>query len=595
MAREVVVAVKDGNWSDPTTWNTGTLPDSTDQVFSNGYIVTIDQDVTVKFLSNGELPVSEVPYMTSMTEPSGEVIFGQADFYPNPDRTDLWPYQAFANDYINGSQRWYANQEDNNYIGYDFGEAIIISGYSTSTNGTYRANDFGLEAWDGSQWIRLHSIVGGNSSSYKIHNVGNTTAYTKYRWYSDVGNSSRLEVYSVRFWYSQATNGITSGGKFIASDNITINVTDENGLVNNNYSSYYGIPLENIIEYYGNGFLNINTNIYQDVNSNTSTFRNAIRIEGDGVVNFTGTTNVWNYETARSNTFVPIYINSTSGVLNIVGEVQRLLAYGSGTINITGDITYTGPQNYTNSIYGIQMYNTTTLNITGDIYFANTENNSRSNWSAVFINDNVKCYHTGALYNIDSYFYSSDSYVHQCVRNEGYYNQIGLQSVQTRKNGICLLSTYTAKNILSGPFLSDTDGSVPFAAYKVFLQRNDTYFQFKDNSTDGYYDYANPNEDQIDNFTLYSAISVVDLPSEEDVRLGTEYGNQNYTGTLAVPLPSQVSLGIATDDTTGTAVLSASDVWSEQISNITTSGSIGERLKNASTVESTGDQLESFL
>jgi hypothetical protein len=34
-----------------------------------------------------------------------------------------------------------------------------------------------------------------------------------------------------------------------------------------------------------------------------------------------------------------------------------------------------------------------------------------------------------------------------------------------------------------------------------------------------------------------------------------------------------------------------SDIWNVQSSTLTTNGSIGQRLKNASTVESTGDQL----
>ena len=39
-------AVQNGNWSDPNTWNGGTLPGSGDDVYANGRIVTIDQNVT---------------------------------------------------------------------------------------------------------------------------------------------------------------------------------------------------------------------------------------------------------------------------------------------------------------------------------------------------------------------------------------------------------------------------------------------------------------------------------------------------------------------------------------------------------------------
>ncbi len=47
-----------------------------------------------------------------------------------------------------------------------------------------------------------------------------------------------------------------------------------------------------------------------------------------------------------------------------------------------------------------------------------------------------------------------------------------------------------------------------------------------------------------------------ELPLVADVRDGTVYGvGGNLTGTLAVPDPAQVALGVATDNTVGTAVL----------------------------------------
>jgi hypothetical protein len=47
-----VYAIKTGNWSDITLWNTGALPTSADDVFSNNFTVTIDVDVTVLSIRN---------------------------------------------------------------------------------------------------------------------------------------------------------------------------------------------------------------------------------------------------------------------------------------------------------------------------------------------------------------------------------------------------------------------------------------------------------------------------------------------------------------------------------------------------------------
>ena len=47
-----VYAVKTGNWSDTTVWNTGALPTSADNVYSNNYTVTIDINPTILSVRN---------------------------------------------------------------------------------------------------------------------------------------------------------------------------------------------------------------------------------------------------------------------------------------------------------------------------------------------------------------------------------------------------------------------------------------------------------------------------------------------------------------------------------------------------------------
>jgi len=58
-----VTAVKTGNWSDPTVWDSGSLPQTGDTVCSGAYTVTIDQDVnigtgTIKGTSSGHFEVA---------------------------------------------------------------------------------------------------------------------------------------------------------------------------------------------------------------------------------------------------------------------------------------------------------------------------------------------------------------------------------------------------------------------------------------------------------------------------------------------------------------------------------------------------------
>ena len=85
------------------------------------------------------------------------------------------------------------------------------------------------------------------------------------------------------------------------------------------------------------------------------------------------------------------------------------------------------------------------------------------------------------------------------------------------------------------------------------------------------------------------------LPLISDVRSGTTYNTGSSTGTLAMPAPNLVQLGVPVDNTVGTGNLTPVDFWNYLISNGFTTGSIGERLKNASTVDTTGAQVAGFL
>ena len=85
------------------------------------------------------------------------------------------------------------------------------------------------------------------------------------------------------------------------------------------------------------------------------------------------------------------------------------------------------------------------------------------------------------------------------------------------------------------------------------------------------------------------------VPAQTDVRFGVTYQSGSKTGTAYIPAAASVGFGVPVDNTTGTAALTPASVWDAATSSLTTSGSIGERLKNASTVDTTGDQLAALL
>ena len=87
----------------------------------------------------------------------------------------------------------------------------------------------------------------------------------------------------------------------------------------------------------------------------------------------------------------------------------------------------------------------------------------------------------------------------------------------------------------------------------------------------------------------YSYCGTAPIPA--DVRQGVVYALSTQTGTLAVPSPSDVRKNTPTDNTVGTADLSAQD-FLDLLS--TSPDPIAERLRNVATVQTTGDQITSL-
>lgn len=67
-------AIATGNWSATGTWDGGTLPLSGDDVYSNTFTVTIDQDITVKSLNNGTTTGVTAGGKFTMASPASRVV-----------------------------------------------------------------------------------------------------------------------------------------------------------------------------------------------------------------------------------------------------------------------------------------------------------------------------------------------------------------------------------------------------------------------------------------------------------------------------------------------------------------------------------------
>jgi hypothetical protein len=149
-----------------------------------------------------------------------------------------------------------------------------------------------------------------------------------------------------------------------------------------------------------------------------------------------------------------------------------------------------------------------------------------------------------------------------------------------------------AINLFSGPFICSNYGFFPYQCVRMHLIPGaSSYIEFRDETTNG----AIAPGPIAPATRMISPASASDAPIASNVRFGTNYALGSQIGTLRIPHPNSVSFGIPVDNTFGTAALRPEDVWNYATSAMNTDGSIGKRIKNAATVQSTGDQLSASL
>jgi hypothetical protein len=291
-------------------------------------------------------------------------------------------------------------------------------------------------------------------------------------------------------------------------------------------------------------------------------------------------------------------VNTSTGTLSIVGNCTGGTgggtAYGannagSGTINVTG--TCAGGSVAGTNHFGVNNASTGIINITGNCVGGTTSGGTptgANNASTGIINITGNC--TGA--NSGNSGQGAQNAATGVLNITGNVTAGSVASAFGANNAstgtLSIIGTVTAsqtaagvaganvlqQTILSGPFVTETTRGVNpvyCAAWRWNASpSNSTYLEVMTNTLG-----AKRN--------LVTEDNVTGMPAEADVKDGIVYGPTSaLTGTFEQTLSPSVS-DIATA------------VWGAATSSLTTAGSIGERLKNASTVASTGDQLASAL
>lgn len=570
------IAVATGNWSNPATWNAGTLPKVGDVVASNNFTVTIDQNINVSLLTNtAQTGVSAVPVMTSATTPSG-IVTSSGNY---DAARAAWNAFAASGIWISGGGSFPPQ-----WIAYEFTSPKIIGSYSFNSGWALSAmpKDFLFQGWDGSSWVTLHTVTGNTNTTYTSPSIGNTTAYIAYRFYTTAINQTNpagdqfVSMSAIKMFESGDFSGSSvAGGGFILNSGVTATAATVQGNANGN---------AHCLRYDGSGSATLIGNVLNPFNSG---IYRSLYVNTTGTFNWTGDLNVFSNSGTGSLATMEI---ANSGTTNWVGNHNGnhtreprfyVLLSGTCTLNHTGNLTNTSIGG--NNFCLVNVSAGCTYNLTGTANIAQRNNAGYAgidNFGTTTIIGPVNFY--GGLYG--------------GVANNGNSKLTIIGAVTQIGNGgenSAVVSGGTgAINLLSGPFIFSTYGYSPLRVVRMHLIPSiSSYIEFRDETTNG---AVSPGA--IAPATqLVSPASVSDGPAVEDVRLGTVYALGTLIGTLNMPHPNQVTYGVAVDNTFGTAVLTAASVWDYLVSNITVENSIGMRLKNVSTPQTTGEQLEAFL
>lgn len=424
---------------------------------------------------------------------------------------------------------------------------------------------------------------------------------------------------------------VTLNGNIDGSRNITTNTcavsNNSSGtiIINGNLTSAGSGGSSQTLRNQSNGTLIINGNL-------TS-------VSGELIRNGAGTTTITGNITTNSGSA----ITNASGTVTITGDLliggpgntQCVSQTGTGIVNVIGNLFAGGAGNTISTNTCINNTSSGTVNVTGNLTGGSVTSTGAISLSACILNSGTGTVNvTGTVTNGSSQAGASNLAFLQAIRNTStgiiniIGNCVGTIAASAANQSAALVNAGTGNCNITGNAIGGSTGcaiqnvstgtltlngnAIGGTAYQAIEGVNAAgntiveKIRFGANgqtATRGYIKFKNTPNIAAETVlkTDATTTNLVDInvvpnlqPSVTNVRLGVTYSSGSLTGTMNVPPFNAVKAGVPVDNGVGTAALTPQDVWNVLISGLTQSGSIGERLKNVATVETTGTQIASF-
>ena len=593
-------AVQNGAWSSGSTWDNGIVPLDDDDIYADGRTITINQNINVLRLTNfpspSRLPGNAIPIMTSNTTPSGVA------FSTSGSTSTNFPWNAFDQ---STSTIWQSQVANSGSIGYQFTSGKIIKQYAFLSYAA--SNIFSPRNWtfqgsnDGVSYTTIETVTAFTTAvnTWYVRDISsNTTSYTYYRMnitaVQTVGNQPVVPQLNMTELTSSAYSTGNSGS-FISGGDIQISASAQVA------NGFYGIhPIgSNTISFLtitGSHRVGI-TGSVAAIQGGFFTNRRGILISNGGTLGVIG--DLINSATA-GGTGNNIAIFCSTGSVTITGSILAIgggntgaspLYIENGTASFSGSInsiTFATPiaigagnaqvniittpiingTSTGNMQLGLTGANTGVINYTGPVI----GNNSAGIGIAVgtmTINITGSVYSIGAAAGIASTVAST-------------INVNGPITANNSAPGLSSTST-TATVRVTGPLIASQNNINPIFSPKIQLISTSTPTYTLETDTF-------PRE-----VTFYDAAFTSSLPTQTNVRSGSTYGGSaEFSGSMSVPSPSNVRYGVPVDNITGSATLTPQDIFDYAVSALTGSNTIGSRLKNISTTQTTAATIAAF-
>jgi hypothetical protein len=583
-------AVASGAWSSGSTWDNNAVPVDGDDIYANGFNVTIDQNINVLKFTNRFSPVYvpdiATPAMTSNSTPSGAAfssgVQGAQAAYLAFDQTD--------------STYWQSSALNTGIIGYQFTSGKIIKQYAFYS---WSTNQFNPTNWtfqgsnDGVSYTTIETVTAPSPTinTLYVRNVtSNTTAYTYYRMNITAVQfiNNRPIVRELQLTESTGSiYGTTASGAFISTNNIQITASNPAfGVVSATSGPAFIITGSNTV--YMSGSIQGG-----DVSSG-----NGVRITNGGTLYITGSissgvggggvTDNYGLVISSGSAFIQgnlrtngdagstagacIAINN--GTASIIGDLYSAtnhppIAIGAGNaqVNFSGSAFILGTSTGNMQVQ-LRGANTGTLNYTGPV-IGNNNAGIGVGLGTMTVNITGSVSTIGAAAGISSTVASTINVNGPIIANN---------------SAPGLSSTSTAATVrVTGPLISSQNNFIPVFSPKIQLISTSTPT------------YTLETDTFPKDVTFYDTSFTSSLPTQPDIRSGSLYGGSNeFSGSMVVPATSSVRYGVPVDNTTGSAILTPQDILTYVVPSLTGSNTIGARLQNIATVQTTAATIAAF-